>query len=65
MVARGDVAGVDPLDPALLERLELLEAVDVPRDRRAVDLDRHRIEPQPEVSPSFSDTNTATCVSEG
>ena len=46
VVARGDVAGVDPLNAALLERLELLEAVDVPRDRRAIDLHRHGVEPE-------------------
>ena len=46
MLAGRHVAGVDPLHAALLQRLELLEAVDVVRDGLAVDLDLHRVEPQ-------------------
>ncbi len=44
MFASGNVAGVDPLHTALLQRFELLEAVDVMRNRNAIDLELHRIE---------------------
>ena len=44
MRAGRNVAGVDPLHAALLQRFEFLEAVDVVRDQLAVDLDLHRVE---------------------
>src|SRR5262245_31117738 len=46
MVAGRDVARVDALNPSPLQRLQLLEAVDVLRDELAVDLDLHRVEPE-------------------
>ncbi len=46
MLAGRDVAGVDPLHAAFLQRLELLEAVDVVRGELTVDLDLHRVEAQ-------------------
>jgi hypothetical protein len=41
-----DVAGVDPLYPTLLKRLELVEAVDVMRRQLTVDLDLRGVEPE-------------------
>ena len=46
VLAGRHVAGVDPLHAALLQRFELLEAVDAVRDGLAVDLDLHRVQAQ-------------------
>src|SRR5690349_9193750 len=46
MAARRHIAGVDALHAAVLQSVELLEAVEEMRRKRAVDVDLHRVEPE-------------------